>query len=327
MAAGIHTTKAPSTGMMASNAITSAHNIGEGRPSHQNIRPPSAPWTTATMRVPKTVARTVSVKRLMTSLVSASLSGEIEFEQTARRIPVTQHVEQQVEGQRAVDQLGNRSAQQQGAAGGQPGSDVGKHPGRVQPLLDPDDGLGDARVARCRLAPFGSAQQVLQMRGANPCLAAQLMGHKQARRDDDDAGDHHADKRREARPPQVTLDPPVHRQQQHTQDKSHGEGRQKRSSQQIAKVEPEYGGGENHQRTQLASVQPPFVRAHCITSRVRSPGTRCRQGRGPAAAAARASRPPLWPAAGCGQSAGRCETGSPMAGSLSPGGATYVDMN
>jgi hypothetical protein len=49
MAAGSQITNAPSTGTIASNA-------GAGRPSHQNINPPSAPCTAATTSVPKIVA-------------------------------------------------------------------------------------------------------------------------------------------------------------------------------------------------------------------------------------------------------------------------------
>jgi hypothetical protein len=51
-AAGIHTTKAPSTGTTASKAMTTPQSRAPGRPSHQNMSPPSTPCTVDTARVP-----------------------------------------------------------------------------------------------------------------------------------------------------------------------------------------------------------------------------------------------------------------------------------
>lgn len=44
--------RAVSSGTTASSAITSPHSSGAGRPSHQNISPPSRPCTEATASVP-----------------------------------------------------------------------------------------------------------------------------------------------------------------------------------------------------------------------------------------------------------------------------------
>ena len=51
-AAGIHTTNAPKTGTTARRPITTPQSNGTGRPSHQNISPPSRPCTAETANVP-----------------------------------------------------------------------------------------------------------------------------------------------------------------------------------------------------------------------------------------------------------------------------------
>ena len=51
-AAGSHTSAAPNSGSTATSAMTAAHKSGAGRPSHQNMSPPSVPCTSATTSVP-----------------------------------------------------------------------------------------------------------------------------------------------------------------------------------------------------------------------------------------------------------------------------------
>lgn len=60
MVNGIQITNAPRTGMIASIPITTPHNKGSGRSSHQNITPPNAPCTPAITTVPYIVACMVS---------------------------------------------------------------------------------------------------------------------------------------------------------------------------------------------------------------------------------------------------------------------------
>ena len=56
MAAGNQITAVPNMGITAKKLIITPHNIGAGKPSTQNIRPPNKPCTAAIANVPYTMA-------------------------------------------------------------------------------------------------------------------------------------------------------------------------------------------------------------------------------------------------------------------------------
>jgi len=171
---------------------------------------------------------------------------------------VPQEEEKEIEGQAEVEQLIHGTLDDRTGEAGQPGRERLDGSREVDLPLDGIDQRRQPRMFHQELPPLARGHVLLDLLRAGRRLHDQALSDKRCRYDHEQADGQHRNERRDAGPPELGLEPPLERREQHRKRQRPGQGRQERQREPVTEIDAQRRRRDQHERPHMAVQTETF---------------------------------------------------------------------